>query len=108
MGYMVHKSQSNIVIDEPIDEVFNAIVKTGHTVGKVKETSKIAKYIVIRTPMRFFPPVNAATVRVSLKKIDSNQTEISFHSDSFDGTIGFGSAGKAIDAIIMGLEDRFS
>lgn len=70
----------------------------------MKEESKLAGYVVIRTGMKLFPAQNPATVRVTLKKTGDAQAGISFSSDSFDGAVGFGSAGKAIDQISKGLE----
>jgi hypothetical protein len=41
---------------------------------------------------------------VSVKKTGDTQTEVSFQSDSLDGIVGFGSAGKGIDEVIKELE----
>ncbi|MDB4434159.1 hypothetical protein N9142_03375 [Akkermansiaceae bacterium] len=78
---------------------FPAFVKSCEKVGKVKNQSKLTGTIVVRTPMKLFPPQNPSTVRISLIG-DGSQTNISFNSESADGAIGFGSAGKAIDRII--------
>lgn len=104
MGFMRHQSGTSITVDRQLDEVFQAVIQAGKSVGKIKEESKIAGYVVVRTGMKLFAPENASTVRISLKKIGDSQTEMSLSSDSFDGAIGFGSAGKAIDKIIKALE----
>lgn len=106
MGFLRHKSGSSIEVPRGLEEVFSALVASGAEVGKVKEQSKLAGYVVIRTPMKLFPPLNPATVRISLKKQVDNATLVTFESDSLDGAVGFGSAGKAIDQIIKGLEKR--
>jgi hypothetical protein len=108
MGFLRHQGQTAVTIDKPFDEVFAAVVSAGGKVGAVKEQSSLAGYIVVRTPMKLFPPLNPATVRISLKKAGETQTEVSFQSDSFDGAVGFGSAGKAIDGIIKALESTLS
>ena len=108
MGFLRHQGQSTVTIDKPFDEAFSAIVYAGAEVGKVKAQSKLAGYVVVRTPMKLWPPRNPVTVRVSVKKVGDAKTEISFQSDSFDGAVGFGSAGKAIDGIIKTLDRRLS
>lgn len=104
MGYMRHRGESAITIDKSRDDVYAALLGAGAAVGTIKEKSKLAGYVVMRTGMSLFPPRNPSTVRVSVKKTGDGQTEVSFQSDSVDGIIGFGSAGKAIDSIIKELE----
>ncbi len=104
MGFLRHQSGSSIEVPRNLEEVFSALVVSGAAVGTIKEQSKLAGYVVIRTPMRLFPPLNPATVRISLKNKADNVTLVTFESDSFDGAVGFGSAGKAIDQIIKELE----
>jgi len=104
MGYMRHRGESAVTIDKSLDDVCAALLRAGAAVGTIKEQSKLAGYVVIRTGMSLFPPRNPATVRVSVKKTGDAQTDISFQSDSVDGIIGFGSAGKASDNITKGLE----
>jgi hypothetical protein len=104
MGYIRHRGESAVTIDKSRDDVYAALLSAGEAIGTIKEQSKLAGYVVIRTGMSLFPPRNPSTVRVSVKKTGDAQTEISFMSDSVDGIIGFGSAGKAIDNIIKELE----
>jgi len=52
MGFLRHQGQSTITIDKPFDEVFASVVRAGSDVGKVKEQSKLAGYVVVRTPMK--------------------------------------------------------
>ena len=103
MGFIRHQSNSNIKIPFSVDAAFPAFVKACGNVGKVKNQSKLTGTIVVRTPMKLFPPQNPSTVRISLIG-DGAQTNISFNSESADGAIGFGSAGKAIDKIIEEVE----
>jgi hypothetical protein len=104
MSYLKQQNSSTISVEGTVEQVFAAVVAAGKTVGTVRERSKVAGYVVINTPMQLFPPLNPATVRVSVKKAADSQVECAFFSDSLDGAIGFGSAGKAIDAIVRGLE----
>jgi hypothetical protein len=104
MGFLRHQSGSTIEIDKPLDAVFSAVVAAGQEVGKVKEENKIAGYLVIRTPIKWFPPRNPTTVRIALKKQGAGSTLLTFESDCFDGAVGFGSAGKANDMIIKAIE----
>lgn len=106
MGFLRHQSGSSIEVPRNFKEVFSALVASGAEIGEVKEQSELTGYLVIRTSMKLFPPLNPATVRISLKKESDNTTLVSFESDSFDGVVGFGSAGKAIDQIIKELEKR--
>ncbi|MDA7919282.1 hypothetical protein N9B36_01710 [Akkermansiaceae bacterium] len=103
MGFIRHQNNSNIQIPFGMDAAFPAFVKACGKVGKVKNQSKLTGTIVVRTPMKLFPPQNPATVRISLMGNEA-QTNISFNSESADGAIGFGSAGKAIDKIIEEVE----
>ena len=103
-----HKGNSSITIDRNIEEVFPAVVMAGGQVGKIKEKSKMANYIVFRSKYKIWPPQNAATVRITLKNVSESQTEINFDSDAFDGLVGFGSAGKAIDQLIKSMESELT
>ena len=85
-----------------------ALVQAGAAIGTIKEQSRLAGYVVIRTRMSLFPPKNPATVRVSVKKTGDTQTEVSFQSDSLGGIVGFGSAGKGIDEVVRELESALS
>jgi len=104
MGQMRHQSNSTIEVQQPVDTAFAAVVAAGQEIGKIKEQSKLAGYVVIKTPGKWWPLRNAATVRVALKRQTPNTTAISFESDCCDGEIGFGSAGQAIDMIVKALE----
>lgn len=104
MGYMRHRGEPAVTIDKSRDDIYAALLRAGVVVGTIKEESKLAGYVVIRTGMSLFPPRNASTVRVSVKKTGEAQSEVSFQADSVDGIIGFGSSGKAIDNIIKELE----
>ena len=108
MGYMRHRGESAVTIDKPIDDVYAALVRAGTAIGTIKEQSRLAGYVVIRTRMSLFPPKNPATVRVSVKKTGDTQTEVSFQSDSLGGIVGFGSAGKGIDEVVRELESALS
>ena len=72
--------------------------------GTVKDQSKLTGTIVVKTPMKLFPPQNPATVRISVVPSGDSATTVSFQSDCLDGAVGFGSAGKAIDQIIKDVE----
>lgn len=104
MGFLRHQSGSTIEIEKPFGAVFAAVIAAGNDLGKVKEESKLAGYVVIRIPMKLFPPMSPTTVRISLKKQGTETTLLSFMSDSFDGAVGFGSAGNANDLIIKAIE----
>jgi len=52
---MRQQSDSSIEVPRSLEEVFSALVASGVEVGKVREQSKLAGYVIIRTPMRLFP-----------------------------------------------------
>jgi hypothetical protein len=102
VGSMRHQHQQEIVLPLSIDETYKRLERVGRYVGTVQESNELAKYFVIR----LWPGgiSNPATVRVSLKSISQSETNLSFQSDAFDGSIGFGSAGKAVDKIVRNLD----
>ena len=48
---------------------------------------------------------NAATVRLALEATNAAQTRVRLESDAMDGLVGFGSAGRAMDALIGAADD---
>ena len=105
---MRDSKQIEMSIEKPLDEVFAALCRAGAVVGKIKEESKLAGYIVIRSKPKLFSLENACTVRISVKKVTDQQTDMTFTSDAVDGVIGLGSTGKVIDRIINTLEKEIS
>lgn len=96
MGFMRHKSENTIEVDRTLGQVFSALEVAGKRAGTLKKANRSMGYLVIRVGMSLIPLRNPATVRATLKSVDGDKTMVSFESDSFDGIIGLGSAGKGL------------
>jgi hypothetical protein len=92
-----------MTINRSIDQVFAAFVAIEKNVGKVKAQDRRTGCATVRIPMRFFPPMNPATVRVRLKEAGKEQTAVSLDSNCFDGLIGFDSTSQSIEKIVENL-----
>jgi len=98
MSLLRQNAAQELVIDRPSDEVFRAFQGAGNQLGKVKDALPPMGTMVIRASAGGLS--NPATVRISVEAIASSKTRVRFQSDSLDGAVGFGSAGKVIDAIV--------
>jgi len=103
-----HQNEQEIVIERPLKEVANAFHGAGNHVGTVKDDRRSMGTMVIRTVTKAFPPQNASTVRIAFEALGEKKTKVRLHSDCFDGTVGFGSAGQAIDELIAAADSYLS
>jgi len=104
MSFMTKRSNTSIRLEVGISQSMQALVQAGQLAGEVLEVNQRVGYLVVKTPLSLVPYRNPATVRISLKKVNNSQTDVEFASESFDGVIGSGAAGAAIDKIIRELE----
>lgn len=98
-------NSSDIFVRGTYEKIFDACLKAGNAVGKIKQSSKNLGAITIKTPMKMFPPKNPMTLRVSVIEQEGG-CGISCKCEGFDGTVGFGSAGKDIDNF-YNMVDRY-
>ena len=92
--------QNQIFIPADVDTVFRACEKAASSVGNVKQSNPRFHSISLRTGMKMFPPQNPVNLRISVIP-EGSGCNIRCDGDSFDGTVGFGSVGKAIDNFMM-------
>lgn len=89
-----------------IAEVYSKVLESASAVGKIKQESKQLGVICIRTPLKFFPPMNPLDLRITLKKKDQDTYLVSSNADSFDGAVGLGSPVKVINKTLAELSAR--
>ena len=104
MSFMTKRSNTSLRLEKSFADAFDVVLHASQLAGEVTEKNLRVGYIVVKTPLSLVPYRNPATVRVSLKKLNDSQTDVEFASESFDGLIGSGAAGAAIDKIIRELE----
>jgi hypothetical protein len=103
-----HKIEQELVIERPLNEVANAFHGAGTHVGAVKDDRRSMGTMVIRTVTKFLPPQNASTLRLTFEMLEERKTKVRIQSECFDGAIGFGSAGQAVDHLIAAADAYLS
>lgn len=98
MSVMRKSNEQEVTIDRPMAEVFDAFHAAGVRAGGVKQSMPGMGAMVVKTSMGLTS--NSATVRISMESVSDIRTKVRFQSESLDGLVGFGSAGKAIDGLI--------
>ena len=97
MSILRQNEIQEIVIDRPKALVYAAFKQAGNKMGKVTGGMESMGTLVLKG--RGDGVVNSAVIRVSMFEIDANKTRVEMKSDSLDGLVGCGSAGKAIDRL---------
>lgn len=100
-GYRQNGS-NEIFVNADIDKTFNACLRAAENIGRVKQSSKALGNISINIPMKLFPPRNPVNLKVSIMP-QNNGCIVKCVGDSFDGSVGFGSVPKSIDAFYNAL-----
>ena len=103
MSLLRQQSRQEITVPYSSAVTFAAFEKAAKHLGRVKQ-SRPAMGVLVATVS---PPgiSNAATVRLALEATNAAQTRVRLESDAMDGLVGFGSAGRAMDALIGAADD---
>ena len=96
------QGSNEIFVRADIDRTFNACLRAAQAIGKIKQSSSALGNISINIPMKMFPPRNPVNLKISVVPRDGGCSVIC-NGDSFDGSIGFGSVPKSIDAFYEAL-----
>lgn len=98
MSLLRQNNRKEVSIERPLAEVFRAFQAAGGKVGKVKDAMIAMGSLTVKVGINGFS--NPATVRITMEPVSAGRTRVRFQSDSLDGMVGMGSAGRAIDRIM--------
>lgn len=104
MSLYRHTRNNEVFIRADFDKVYAACEKAGNAVGNVKQSNKLLGNLVVKTPMKMFPPMNPTTLQISVMP-QNEGCMVCVKSDSFDGTVGLGSAGRIIEKFYAELNN---
>lgn len=96
MGYLRHQSNNEVTLELDYRDAYECCVQAANIIGSITQNNENLGFLTVKLPLSLLPLRNPVTLRVTVKKYDDGCL-IVCNSDSFDGSIGFGSAGKAID-----------
>jgi len=107
MGLMSSQDGMELTLPKTIDEVYDAVLGAGKSLGKIKGESKAMGYITIGCPMRMSPMLNPATLNVTFSKVSDNETKFAIKAvSSHDGTVGLNSASRWQQLFMKTLESH--
>lgn len=104
---MFKKGTREMVLPLEFDDAFNLCINAGNDIGKVVSNNRGIGSIVIKCPMKFFPPLNPAKLRITFSRVEDG-TKVNIQADSMDGSVGFQSAPRWIDKYLESMNTRFS
>lgn len=107
MGLMKDSKTLELELSTTVDKIFSTIVEVGKEIGRIKTESKSMGHIIIKCPMKLFPPINPATLDVIITKKNEDTTNLKISCNSnYDGIIGLSSASRWQEKLIDGIEKR--
>jgi len=101
MSLVRKHNQQEIVINQPFDQAFRTVHAAGLHVGNVLSMAPATG--AIRVKVTKVGGVNPTTIRVSCESAGATSTRVRIDSESFDGIVGVGSAGRSLDAFVDAL-----
>lgn len=87
----------------PLPQAFRAVAAAASKAGSVGYDESEST-VIVRTPMKLWPPTNPASVTMLLQPVDDGTTMVSLSSEVEDDGIGIGSAGRALEAVKKELQ----
>ncbi len=102
MSLLRKNNNQEFVLDQPLAKVFELLQSAGNHVGKVIAAMPTTGTVRVKITKVAF--VNPTTIRVSCERIDDKTTRIRIDSEALDGLVGFGSAGRSLDAFVGAVE----
>jgi len=98
MSIMRKDNEQEVIIKRSKATVYAAFRQAAATCGRIQGGSEAMGTIVCRASGGML--TNTSTVRISVSEVDAATTRVQIRSESLDGWVGFGSAGKAIDRLV--------
>lgn len=101
MSIVRKNNQQQIVIEQSFDQAIRSVHAAGLHVGKV--LSIVPATGTMRVQVTKVGGVNPTTIRVSCETAEGARTRVRIDSESLDGFVGTGSAGRSMDAFVDAL-----